>query len=450
MKRLLIGCALLVAAAAGLGGLWAWNESRPKEKRGSPTIEFEPVRKPPEAIRPKREVVRQPWPTYGYDLARTRVAEFNLRPPYRTLWTVRTGNVLEFPPVVAHGRVFVGQQRGRFFAIDAATGRVLWRKHFRHCSAASPTVYNGVVYMPYMQPYPCAKGNRTARGFLVAMRARGGKVLWKFRTGAIESSPLRVGNYLIFGSWDHKLYSLHLETRKLRWVFEADDELNSSPAYAAGTVYIASDGGRVYAVDLKTGKLRWRAESFSRFGRREYFYATPAVAYGRVFIGNTDGTMYAYGARSGKLLWAQDAGTYVYSAAAVWNKTVYVGSYDGNVYAFDAATGDLRWRYSAQGSIHGAPTILRGLVYFSTCGTCGQNGSRYAKLGPRGTFALNARTGKLVWTFPDGQYSPAVADQERLYVAGRTRVYALAPRRPARSAAARSAATVTPARGQTR
>jgi outer membrane protein assembly factor BamB len=450
MKRLLIGSALVLALAVGLGALWAWNETRPKEVRGSPTVEFTPVRKPPKAKRPKREVLREPWPTYGYDLARTRVAGFKLRPPFRVVWTVRTGNILEFPPVIAHGRVFVGQQRGRFFAVDAVTGKVIWRKHFRHCAASSPTVHNGVVYAAFMQPYPCSKSDRAAKGFIAALRVRGGKLLWRFRAGAVESSPLLVGNYLIFGSWDHKLRSLHVKTRKLRWVFEADDELNSSPAYAGRTVYIGSDGGRLYAVNSKTGKLRWRAESFSRFGRREYFYATPTVAYGRVFIGNTDGTMYAFGATSGRLLWAQDAGTYVYTAAAVWNKTVYVGSYDGNVSAFDAATGDLRWRYSAPAAIHGAPTILDGILYFSTCGTCGQSGSRYAKLGPRRTFALDARTGKLVWTFPDGQYSPIVADQERIYLTGRTRIYALSPRRSGRSVAASKAARAVPTSGQTR
>ena len=35
------------------------------------------------------------------------------------------------------------------------------------------------------------------------------------------------------------------------------------------------------------------------------------------------------------------------------------------------------------------------------------------------TYALDARTGKLVWTFPDGQYSPLVADEERVYLVGR-------------------------------
>ena len=97
------------------------------------------------------------------------------------------------------------------------------------------------------------------------------------------------------------------------------------------------------------------------------------------------------------------------------------------MYAFDAATGRLRWKYSSPGSIHGAPTVMGGLVYFSTCGTCGGRGSRYAKHGPRTTFALNARTGKRVWFFPDGHYSPIVGDDKRVYLTGDTRQYALVP-----------------------
>jgi len=452
-RRLLLSGLLVLALVTALGGVWAWNETRTREVRGSPTVEFDPGLSPerqrtrtrtqppptpsprPAARPPKRRQPSPPpaWPTYGYDLARTHVAPASrLRPPFRRAWMLRTGNVLEFPPVIGYGRLFLTQARGRVFSVDARTGKVLWRKHFRHCAAASPTVGKGVVYVALMQPYPCAKGDRAARGLVAAVRIQGGKILWRYRAGAVESSPLLVGNVLFFGSWDHRLYAVDVRTGKLRWTFTGDGELNSSPAYAAGTIYIASNGGSLYAVDSRTGRLRWEAQSFSRFGRREYFYATPTVAYGRVYIGNTDGTVYAYGASSGRLLWARGAGSYVYTAAAVWRRTVYVGSYDGGVYALDAATGDLRWRYEAAGSIHGAPTILGGLVYFATCGTCGSSGSRYAKYGPRTTFALDARTGRLVWTFPDGHYSPIVADRKRVYLTGSTRVYGLVPRKAAR------------------
>jgi hypothetical protein len=33
-----------------------------------------------------------------------------------------------------------------------------------------------------------------------------------------------------------------------------------------------------------------------------------------------------------------------------------------------------------------------------------------------------------VWTWPDGRYTPLVADEERAYVVGQKKVYALTPR----------------------
>ena len=87
----------------------------------------------------------------------------------------------------------------------------------------------------------------------------------------------------------------------------------------------------------------------------------------------------------------------------------------------------MRWTFDAGAPISGAPTVLNGLVYFSTCGSC----SSYEQ-NPRArrTFAVDARTGRLVWRFPDGEYSPVIADRERVYLTGYTSLYGLAPTRP--------------------
>ena len=228
-----------------------------------------------------------------------------------------------------------------------------------------------------------------------------------------------------------RLYSLALrgsQRPRLRWTFTADDEIVAAPAYADGTVYVATSGGSLYALDARTGRQRWRGRSFARFGSREYFYATPTVAYGRVYIGNADGTVYAFGANSGHLLWARHVGTYVYTGAAVWRRTVYVGTWDGYFVALDAATGDVRWRHDSQGGITGGPTVMAGLVYYSSVGRFDQAGQqRHVESGPPSTFALDARSGRLVWRFPDGKFSPIVADEKRVYLMGENRVFALVP-----------------------
>ncbi len=79
--------------------------------------------------------------------------------------------------------------------------------------------------------------------------------------------------------------------------------------------------------------------------------------------------------------------------------------------------------------ISGAPTVLDGLVYFSTCGSCSATRRTPA---PAARSRSTPGTGRLVWTFPDGEYSPLVADSHRAYLTGLTNVYALEP--PASSA----------------
>ena len=41
------------------------------------------------------------------------------------------------------------------------------------------------------------------------------------------------------------------------------------------------------------------------------------------------------------------------------------------------------------------------------------------------TFALDVRTGRRLWSFPDGKYCAGVADSRRFYLTGANRVFAL-------------------------
>jgi outer membrane protein assembly factor BamB len=437
-KRILIIVAVVlvagIATAGVLGALWYREQTEEKVVRGSSTEEFVTTDAPEaEAPRPKKEVRRIPWPMYGYNAARTKFApEFKHRPPFRRLWNVQTHKYIEYPPAVAEGRVFVANQEGDFLAIRGKDGKVLWHKELGRCVVSGPAFKDGTVYVGVMNPLPCqrASSRSTQSGYVLAVDAKTGKQRWRFDTTPVESSPLIVGNFLYVGSWNHRIYALSTRNGRVRWSFDAGAEVNSSGAFADGTVFFGTDNGYVYALNAWNGSVKWRAAAFSRFGSREYFYAAPAVAYGRVYIGNSDGTLYAFGAKSGNLLWAQAAGTYVYASPAIWDKKIYLGTYDGRFTAFDAATGDIVWRREMPSAIHGAATVMDGLVYFSTLSSnIAPRAKRYVKRGRRGSYALDARTGKLVWDWPGmGMYSPVVADEQRIYLVGSTRVVGLQPR----------------------
>lgn len=420
-RRRIASVAAVALAFLGLAIALGLRHYRQGDVRGSASVEFVPADVPPPRPPPPRdaEQVGAPWPTYGFDARRLRtVLGVGLRPPFRRLWTFHGQALLEFPPAVAYGRLFLPTFDGRFYAIDAKTGKALWRYDSGRCSWASPAVAGGLVFATFLSRGPHCEGDTfRAEGEVVAFSARTGKVRWRRHVGVTESSPLVAGGLVYVGDWTGRVVALDAHTGRTWWSARTGGEVKGSAALAHGRLVIGSYDGRVYAFDARSGRLLWRASSERRLGGRGRFYSTPALAYGRVFIGSTDGRVYAFGLASGRLLWAHGTGGYVYSSPAVSQGSVLVGSYDGSFYSLDAVTGDVRWRFRANGRISGSATVLGGLVYFST-------------LSER-TYALDVRTGRLVWSFPDGKYSPVVTDARRVYLVGYGRLYALAPRRRA-------------------
>jgi outer membrane protein assembly factor BamB len=440
--KLALGAGVILVAAAGASAAWYVNEqTRTKNVRGSETEEFVASAEPagvstvapptPTAAvtatsQPERSALRA-WPMYGFEPGRTRVAEMpGIRPPFRLLWQ-RDTRLIEFPPVAANGNLFVAESRGALYAVVGRSGRQIWRREFKRCSAGSPAYAGGVIYHAFM--HGRCKRVPGARGLVVALDAETGKLRWKAETQVVESSILHVSGRLYFGGWDGQIVSLDAATGRQIWSFRADSGITSSVAYHDGIVFVGSDRGQFYALNAATGKLVWQNASYATFGQREYFYATPAIAYGRVFAPNTDGYVYSFGEKSGKLRWARRAGTYVYSAPAILRRTVYVGTYDGYLVALDAATGEIKWRRQAPAAIHGAVTIIDDVAYYSTIKGSGDKGSaRFVKGGPGRSFGLDLRTGRINWRRDEGRYTPVIADGERLYFVGYGWLYGLGPK----------------------
>ncbi len=409
-KWLLGGAAVVVVALLAVGAAWYLHvKHAARDIHGSSTVEFVPTPPPP---KPKEPGVA--WPMYGHDGQRLRVATgISLAPPFRHVWTFGARSLIEFPPVVAYGRLYFANNSGVLFAISAKTGKRAWKFKSDRCQAMSPAVDFHTVYATFLNHPPCNASGRH-QGQLVALWAGSGKVRWRKTIGPSESSPLLHGNVVYVGDWDGDVSAYSATTGRRWWTFHAGGQIKDGLAYADGRVFFGSYDSHVYAVDAGTGKLVWKAKAQPRFGHTGTFYATPAVAYDRVYIGSTDRKVYSFGASTGKLRWSHGTGGYVYSSPAVWNQRVYVGSYDHYFYCFDAATGDVRWRLKANAPISGSAVVINGVVYFSSF---------------KGrTYAADARSGKLLWYFRRGKYGAVVADKQWLYLVGYARVFAMAPK----------------------
>jgi len=403
------GLFLLALGLAAAGSAVAYRElgQHAPNVVGSTTREYHPTTAA--APRPPRGKPFS-WPTYGYDNSRDRAVEVaGLRPPFRRTWTFHGHALLEFPPVVAGGRVYETSITGILYAIDASSGRVLWSYRSGRCGWASPAIDGGLLFETFIGNSECRSTH--SDGQVVAFDARTGKRVWLRTIGRTESSPLVEDGTVYVGDWDGRVWALAGRTGRTRWVRQLDGAVKGSIAGSDNRLFIGTYGGEVASLAARTGGVLWASGGHGRF------YSTPAVAYGRVFIGSTDGGVYAFGATTGDLLWSHPTGSYVYASPAVWKRLVLVGSYDHHFYALDAGTGSTHWSFAADGAISGSASVVDGIVYFATFA--------------HSTFGLDARSGREVVHWPDGEYSPAVAGGRRLYWVGLGRMYALRPVRGA-------------------
>ena len=364
-----------------------------------------PKPKPKAVVVPPKPGTGRNWPLYGNGPGRTRhMRGVNLKPPFRRVWALNAGKLIEFQPILAGGRLFVLKNDGRALALNADTGRIRWRKRIGGLAASAPGAAGASVYFVVNRGgYGGIAGAGPAK--VVAMNRRTGRIRWAKRlSGASESSPLVIHERVYVGSQNGTVYALSARSGRVLWGYHAGGPVKGALAYSRGRVYFGDYGGSVTALRARNGSVAWRAGGYGQI------YATPAAAFGRVYVGSKSGSISALSASSGRRLWSRGTGGYVYAAPAVgavrgMRPAVFIGSYSGRFMALDARSGNVLWGRSGYGKVSGAASVIGRIVYFSS-------------LSARRTWALSAKTGRVLWSIGKGAFNPAISDGKRLYITG--------------------------------
>src|SRR4051812_19259129 len=265
----LAGCAVgaVVTALSGSDEPAPAPVARPAPKpKPAPAPAPKPVKVPP------KPGTGRDWPLYGNGPARTRhMRDVNLRPPFRRVWALNGGKLIEFQPVLAGGRLFVLKNDGRALALAADTGKVRWRKRIGGLAASAPGAGGASVYFNVNHGgYGGIAGAGPAK--VVAMNRRTGRIRWAKRLGAAsESSPLIIHERVYVGSQDGSVYALSAKSGHVRWRYRAGGPVKGALAYSRGRVYFGDYGGSVTALRARGGSVAWRSSGYGQI------YATPAV-----------------------------------------------------------------------------------------------------------------------------------------------------------------------------
>ena len=377
-----------------------------------------PILPAPPAPKPRPPPQDDPWPLYGYTLARTRFFPngAKLDPPLHVGWRFFDGALLEFPPAIDDNTLYFQDANGWARAVSTTNGHVLWQRRVGSLAAASPALdlQHKLAFFTLLSTTSGARD--PGNGAVVALSMKTGKVAWSHSLPAgSESSPLVHGLSVFLGDQSGTVYSFRTYDGHTNWTFQASGAVKGGVAFAHNTLYFGDYGARVHAVNAADGQEIWSA------GGGDSFYSTPAVAFGRVYIGSTSGAVYAFWASSGATAWTASTGGYVYASPAVavvpgLGPMVYIGSYDGHFYAYSAGSGALLWSHSGGGKIDGSATVIGNVVYYSS-------------LGSNTTFGLDLRTGRQVFSFHDGEFTPVITDGKVVFLIGFATIYQMLPGR---------------------
>jgi len=218
------------------------------------------------------------WPVVRGDPAHRGYREAEITPPFRVVWVrhfegERIGSAVE--PIVADGVVFIGTHSGSLWALEAATGRPLWRLDAGSPILHSPAVGGGTVVV-------------ASTTGLIAVEAETGKVVGTaWRRGGYSAAPVIADGVVFIGSRSGVFEAHDLRLQPL-WEADLGVPIRQTAAAADGRVFVTAEDLRLRCFDARRGGLRWSSGPLVGQTARDYYPVVASVKGRQVVVVRTN------------------------------------------------------------------------------------------------------------------------------------------------------------------
>lgn len=286
-------------------------------------------------------------------------------------WTAETeagSRGIHGTPAIANGAVYIGAYDGALYAFDLVDGTRLWRASLGDAIGSSPAYYEGLVYIAVEHIPP--------DGTVFAVDAASGEVVWKdarpqdhpHSTIAIDRDAGR----LVVGANDGVCYAWSFPELEFQWRFETGGPIKGPVGTADGRAYLGSWDETVYCLDLQDGSMEWEFETDGGV------MSGPAIdPAGTVFMASQAGTVYAIDGATGADRWQYDVGASMIGSPTATPDHVLIGGYDARLYAIDKTAGEKVWSVEGNGHATSAALVRPDGIYYAERSTATKPGNAY-------------------------------------------------------------------------
>ena len=300
-------------------------------------------------------------------------------------------------PVVDGNRLYVGVERGIFYAVDIHRGKKVWDYTTQGGVQARATVQDQNVFVP------------DTKGNVYALDKTTGKVLWVANLdGEIMSAPLYYDGKLYvvtlakeFAILDPEkgtvLWQVHQRTKDSGFTIRK----SADPVYVDGNILVGYSDGTLVAHDPKDGRVKWGKQLGDRSKEFHDVDATILVAGKVAYVSSADNHFFALNPNSGAILWEAPMGNV--NNALLYNEALYVTS-SGIVYSLKPDSGEILWEQNLEVAEISAPAVYGN--WLTVVATKGK------------TYFLDRNSGDILhsWFVKGGSYSDPILSENRLFL----------------------------------
>ncbi|MBV9550879.1 MAG: PQQ-binding-like beta-propeller repeat protein [Alphaproteobacteria bacterium] len=249
----------------------------------------------------------------------------------KEVWRRDLGLPILNAPTVKDGRIFVSTHDNHFYAIAEADGRVLWdfqaiTEPASLLASTSAAVAGEFVLAPFTS------------GELYAFRVQNGQTAWSdilSRSGhvtqlseldTIAGRPVIDRDMVFATSQSGVTVGINLATGDRAWVKNIGGI--QTPWAAGDYLYVVDNQSRVICLTRKEGKVRWvhQLPAYGNPEKQRYpiLWAGPVLVSNRLVLVSSDGYAEAISPYNGRLLGRVDIPDAAYIAPVVANGTLYI------------------------------------------------------------------------------------------------------------------------------
>jgi outer membrane protein assembly factor BamB len=240
------------------------------------------------------------------------------------------------------------------------------------------------------------------------------------KTGLLEWKPIEAAapavdpdsERIIVLTRDGNIRCLSPIDGKIEWTYATQGKFFGGAAVRDGVAYVAAGNGYLYAFEAITGVLKWS------FNAKEELVTTPVIQDGKILVASQSETVFAIDASEGKWIWQyrrdQPSGFTVRGTATplIQNETVMMGFADGFVVALGLDDGVLRWEQKL------TKTPGTQFLDINASLVANEQGQVFAASFKDGVYALDGKTGAIVWNAAHPGVNSVVLSGSTLFLTG--------------------------------